>query len=460
MKKLIIFILMILLSSIVFGLNSTDFNRLYRFNEESGTNIKDFGSDALNFSAVAGSWLNFTGKIDKGINLSEDTYHIAGTAYLNITKTTPFYLSFWLKGDNNPASDAILMHTSDSGMHRYIQLKTDGRISMGIFCETGALRRDWISTRSLINGSNVHVSFNGTTNDVDIFLNDKKDAITNFYTGDISTCANDPAGNSKIGIDSGGQDFIMDILNVKVKNMLSASERSEQYNDSFGTEYEVSGPEIPINNDSINITFIDIFEKTNHSIYWFWNITGNYTSSLLYLVGNGIAGNLSFHDPVLIFNGTLQSFNHTELQANRSYAYNLTVLYNETLFDFTESHFSTDTLSNNITCSENWFGSQSACVNNSQILTYEDLNMCGTYNDLPLDNGTISSCDLITGGAIGVPNSPTFLSFLFLSAGLILLTVFSIVSLKKQLMTVKDISIMFIIVTFALLIATLIISAY
>ena len=86
--------------------------------------------------------------------------------------------------------------------------------------------------------------------------------------------------------------------------------------------------------------------------------------------------------------------------------------------------------------------------------------MCGTYNDLPLDNGTISSCDLITGGAIGVPNSPTFLSFLFLSAGLILLTVFSIVSLKKQLMTVKDISIMFIIVTFALLIATLIISAY
>lgn len=48
-------------------------------------------------------------------------------------------------------------------------------------------------------------------------------------------------------------------------------------------------------------------------------------------------------------------------------------------------------------CVEDWSASYSSCTaGDNQTLLYTDLNDCGTYDDLPLDNGTISSCNYCT----------------------------------------------------------------
>lgn len=49
-------------------------------------------------------------------------------------------------------------------------------------------------------------------------------------------------------------------------------------------------------------------------------------------------------------------------------------------------------------CPENWMPTYSTCsISDEQVLTYDDLNACGTTSDLPPDNGTISSCNYCTG---------------------------------------------------------------
>lgn len=46
------------------------------------------------------------------------------------------------------------------------------------------------------------------------------------------------------------------------------------------------------------------------------------------------------------------------------------------------------------TCTEDWQLSYSICnTSNQKTILYTDLNSCGTFNDLPIDNGTFESCD-------------------------------------------------------------------
>jgi len=48
-------------------------------------------------------------------------------------------------------------------------------------------------------------------------------------------------------------------------------------------------------------------------------------------------------------------------------------------------------------CEENWTASYSMCsVEDEEVLTYIDTNNCGVYDELPSDNGTISSCNYCT----------------------------------------------------------------
>jgi hypothetical protein len=60
-----------------------------------------------------------------------------------------------------------------------------------------------------------------------------------------------------------------------------------------------------------------------------------------------------------------------------------------------ESNTSFTTLPN--VCVENWSANYTLCnASDEQTLYYTDLNACGTYNDLPVDNGTVSSCNYCT----------------------------------------------------------------
>jgi hypothetical protein len=49
-------------------------------------------------------------------------------------------------------------------------------------------------------------------------------------------------------------------------------------------------------------------------------------------------------------------------------------------------------------CTENWTMVLGGCVANQQVLSYTDVNLCGTTADLPVNNGSIVSCSVIVGG--------------------------------------------------------------
>lgn len=46
-------------------------------------------------------------------------------------------------------------------------------------------------------------------------------------------------------------------------------------------------------------------------------------------------------------------------------------------------------------CEEDWITNNTACVDENYTIQYYDANMCGTFEDLPLNNGTIVSCAVI-----------------------------------------------------------------
>ena len=61
-------------------------------------------------------------------------------------------------------------------------------------------------------------------------------------------------------------------------------------------------------------------------------------------------------------------------------------------------------------CFESWTAQYTACLNNSRTLFYLDANMCETYDNLPLDNGTVSLC----GGGINWPEDEVVAPPLFI----------------------------------------------
>lgn len=54
-------------------------------------------------------------------------------------------------------------------------------------------------------------------------------------------------------------------------------------------------------------------------------------------------------------------------------------------------------------CWENWVVNNTACINDSYTRNYYDNHNCGTYNDLPIDNGSVLSCALVGNGSIDNP---------------------------------------------------------
>ena len=58
-------------------------------------------------------------------------------------------------------------------------------------------------------------------------------------------------------------------------------------------------------------------------------------------------------------------------------------------------------------CVESWVGSFGLCRNGVHTWSYVDEAECGTTDDLPVDDGTVSSCtEVISGGGVIVKNEP------------------------------------------------------
>lgn len=129
------------------------------------------------------------------------------------------------------------------------------------------------------------------------------------------------------------------------------------------------------------ITSLTNPSKTNDSIYMEW--TAENTTHF----------DLDRNGTLLLDDSTLLNYNDTGLLGDTGYLYTL-VAYNTT-----SGLNDTDTLlvTTSTTCDEAWDPIFSACsVYDNQTLTYNDTNACGTFADLPSDNGTVSACNYCT----------------------------------------------------------------
>ncbi|MEW5897312.1 MAG: DNRLRE domain-containing protein [Nanoarchaeota archaeon] len=99
---------------------------------------------------------------------------------------------------------------------------------------------------------------------------------------------------------------------------------------------------------------------------------------------------------------TTWSLNKTSL-ANGVYTYKVYALDSGTGVDDISE---TRTLTVNA-CYENWIASYESCLpNDTKLKFYLDANLCGTYDNLPIDNGTYVACDYIISTEFGGTDFP------------------------------------------------------
>lgn len=136
---------------------------------------------------------------------------------------------------------------------------------------------------------------------------------------------------------------------------------------NFVSPTETSGQNASRHNIQVNVTAIDDFGLQNITIRLY-----NSTNSLI-----GIQ--TTFTSP--------NSANFTNL------SYDL-YFFNATARDNANNFNATATRNFTLSCIENWVLNYTACnILDNKSINYYDSNSCGTNNSLPIDNGTILSCD-------------------------------------------------------------------
>lgn len=113
----------------------------------------------------------------------------------------------------------------------------------------------------------------------------------------------------------------------------------------------------------------------------------------------------------LLLDNSSGQYNYSSIDVNTTNNYTFNLVYynlvaeNYTLtgeFDFgigQSEYITTDVYYFNITpyvCSENWNGQYTTCTNATQKLLYTDLNLCGTFNNVPANNGSNIVCSAST----------------------------------------------------------------
>jgi hypothetical protein len=143
--------------------------------------------------------------------------------------------------------------------------------------------------------------------------------------------------------------------------------------------------------DYINITHsgingIDQLNKTNVSIVIYWTTTNPSDSTVEYGVTPSNLSNLETNPSDV----TQHYISLTGLSPNTTYYYDVTSTVNPTQ---TLTGFNFTTLSG-LLCVEDWTEDSIVCLTNDTYLsTFRDNNACGTYDDLPAQNGTYQYCN-------------------------------------------------------------------
>lgn len=140
--------------------------------------------------------------------------------------------------------------------------------------------------------------------------------------------------------------------------------------------------------DYINITHnpaTDQLGITNISAIIVWDTSSDSDSFVEY--GNTSDNlSLSAYNPLLVKEHSIPL---TDLVGSTTYYYRITSQVNPSqtlgIFNFTTS---------SLLCDENWVLQNTSCLtNDSRLIYYLDSQSCGTYTELPVDNGTYVACD-------------------------------------------------------------------
>lgn len=164
------------------------------------------------------------------------------------------------------------------------------------------------------------------------------------------------------------------------------------------TSYDISGNS---NESVINITtsydcnysdFINISHNSiiDNDIFLFsnqaliqWTTTNNADSLVKYGL-SPLNLNLTSYNPTPT---KTHSVLLSPLTDNATYYYNVNSSTNPT------QEVGTFNFSTSDVCVESWVDNGVCLINDSQIANYTDTNACGTFNNLPVDNGTYTSCN-------------------------------------------------------------------
>jgi len=170
--------------------------------------------------------------------------------------------------------------------------------------------------------------------------------------------------------------FNTEIYNSSFRNLFSINESSSfNVHDITSLNGQFAGQNVEVRNNNFNIIGIYSYTSTSEN----FSIERNNIATTLTDNTNYASYNVSFC-PTGVGN-------------------NLTTYVGGNVYELGTCHVPS------IPCTENWAGHYTTCFANNRTLYYTDVNLCGTFINLPVNNGTITSCGVgnhITGDIAGV----------------------------------------------------------
>ena len=197
--------------------------------------------------------------------------------------------------------------------------------------------------------------------------------------------------------------YVIDASNDLIMEYIAPEELSTNYPPNIATSIKPSNTTITLNstNQTININWSggddNNSDTVNTKVYF--SLLGSKT-----LLGNTTTQSI-------IINATSNDYitsNYYKVYLNLSDDNNYTISEGET-FTF---------------CINEWDAYNTTCTNNLQTLIYNDTNNCPLTYDLPIDNGSVSACDIGSSGSINVT-----LESGFTTENILLLVIFGVLLL-------------------------------
>jgi len=384
------------------GTTSAPIYAWWHLNENTGTNIGDSSGNNRNGTAMASpSWV--TGKLSSALQFNGlNQYVDFGNSTANFERTQAFSVELWFKTANT-GQQILLSKMQSTGNYAGWEIYYDGTGTNRMFFDLSNIAttnhiRVYCSP-SVVADNNWHhlvVTYDGSSNATGVnfyFDGSPKTTGITYNTLTASILTSTPFQLSGRGNGAMGIVGLLDEV-VIYNGVLTSDKVTSRYNSGNGTETAVGDYPIgyytiqPKNNFSYSATlmnFIETATKTNSEIQYIITTNGvwKYWNGTSWTISNG---------------------NWTQSNSASDIATHISTIGSSGNFTFKAILHSTDgtytPYLDNIEiseCSENWIVNYTNCnIFDNNTKYYYDSNNCGTFNNLPADNGTSISCDYCT----------------------------------------------------------------